>query len=207
MAVIQRNAQMQAKLIEDLLEMNKLASGTVRLEVAPLDVGAVIAGTIESLKPTADAKGVHLETRRESPLPWIHADGRRVQQILWNLLHNAVKFTRAGGRVEVAASCVEGCVRIAAEYGQGIALSSCRTLDRFRQADPSTTRGPGALTRAVDREAPRRAARGPIRSESGPDKGATFVVELPVRPVDETMTPVRQRHEVPSPWDRRRSMS
>ena len=94
MAVIQRNAQVQAKLIEDLLEMNKLTSGTVRLETVRLDLGAAIDATLESLKPTADAKGVQLAVTRESSVPRIHADGRRVQQILWNLLHNAVKFTR-----------------------------------------------------------------------------------------------------------------
>jgi PAS domain S-box-containing protein len=190
MAVIQRNAQIQAKLIEDMLEVTKLTSGTVRLEVASLDVCAIIDGTIESLKPTADAKGVHLEGMRESSLPWIHADGRRLQQILWNLLHNAVKFSRSGGRVEVAASCVDGCVRIVVrDTGQGIDPDFLpHIFDRFRQADPSTTRGTWGLglglsitKHLVELHG------GSIRASSpGPDQGATFVVELPVRSVDDT---------------------
>ena len=147
MAVIQRNAQVQAKLIEDLLEMNKLTSGTARLEIAPLDVGATVDATLESLKPTADTKGVRLSLTREPALPRIQADGRRVQQILWNLLHNAVKFTRSGGRVEVGASSSDEYVRIVVkDTGQGIAPDFLPyVFDRFRQADPSTTRGTWGL--------------------------------------------------------------
>jgi PAS domain S-box-containing protein len=188
MAVIQRNAQVQAKLIEDLLEMNKLTSGTVRLETAPLDVGAAIEATLESLKPTADAKGVSLAVTRESTVPRIHADGRRVQQILWNLLHNAVKFTRTGGRVEVTTTAAEGCVRIVVkDTGQGIAPDFLPyVFDRFRQADPSTTRGTWGLglglsiaKHLVELHG------GSIDAESpGLDAGATFSVELPVRQLD-----------------------
>jgi len=188
MAVIQRNAQVQAKLIEDLLEMNKLTSGTVRLETAPLDVGAAIEAILESLKPTADAKGVHLSVTSDSTLPCIHADGRRVQQILWNLLHNAVKFTRAGGRVDVTATAAEGCVRIMVkDTGQGIAPDFLPyVFDRFRQADPSTTRGTWGLglglsiaKHLVELHG------GSIDAESpGLDAGATFSVELPMRQVD-----------------------
>jgi signal transduction histidine kinase len=184
-AVIQRNAEMQAKLIEDLLEMNKLTSGTVRLEVAAIDVGSVIDATIESLKPTADARSLHLQVARRGALPRIYADGRRVQQILWNLLHNAVKFTRPGGRVDIAATFADGCVRIEVrDTGQGIAPDFLPyVFDRFRQADPSTTRGTWGLglglsitKHLVELHG------GSIRASSpGPDKGATFVVELPVR--------------------------
>ena len=185
MAVIQRNAQVQAKLIEDLLEMNKLASGTVRLESAPLDVGAAVEATVESLKPTADAKGVHLDVSREPTLPRIHADGRRVQQILWNLLHNAVKFTRAGGRVDVATTAAEGCVRIVVnDTGQGIAPDFLPyVFDRFRQADPSTTRGSWGLGLGLSIAKHLVELHGGSIAASSPglDAGATFTVELPVR--------------------------
>jgi len=199
MAVIQRNAQVQAKLIEDLLEMNKLTSGTVRLETAPLDVGAAIDATLESLKPTADAKGVHLAVARESTLPRIHADGRRVQQILWNLLHNAVKFTRAGGRVDVTTTAAEGCVRIVVkDTGQGIPPDFLPyVFDRFRQADPSTTRGTWGLglglsiaKHLVELHG------GSIEAESpGLDAGATFSVELPMRQIDAASGRVPLQHD------------
>ena len=203
-AVIQRNAQMQAKLIEDLLEMNKLTSGTVRLEVAPIDVGFVIDATLESLKPTADARSLQLEVARVDALPRIHADGRRVQQILWNLLHNAVKFTRPGGRVDIAATFADGCVRIEVrDTGQGISPDFLPyVFDRFRQADPSTTRGTWGLglglsitKHLVELHG------GSIRAESpGLDQGSTFVVELPVRHVasSEERSPCNDEANQPS---------
>ena len=143
---------------------------------------------VESLKPTADAKGVQLAVTRESSVPRIHADGRRVQQILWNLLHNAVKFTRAGGRVDVTTTAAEGCVRIVVkDTGQGIPPDFLpHVFDRFRQADPSTTRGTWGLglglsiaKHLVELHG------GSIDAESpGLDAGATFSVELPVRQLD-----------------------
>ena len=184
MAVIQRNAQVQAKLIEDLLEMNKLTSGTVLLELRPLDLEATLAAAIESMQPTADAKGVQLRSRAEAPLPRIQADGRRVQQILWNLLHNAVKFTRAGGRVDVHASLQPGAVRISVEdTGEGIPAEFLPyVFDRFRQADSSTRRSSWGLglglsiaKHLVELHG------GSIEASSpGPNQGATFVLRLPV---------------------------
>jgi signal transduction histidine kinase len=174
-------------LIEDLLEMNKLASGTVRLESEPLDVGAAIEATVESLKPTADAKGVHLDVSRDPTLPSIHADGRRVQQILWNLLHNAVKFTRAGGRVDLATTAAEGCVRIVVnDTGQGIAPDFLPyVFDRFRQADPSTTRGSWGLGLglSIAKHLVELHGGSIVASSPGLDAGATFTVELPVRQI------------------------
>ena len=186
MAVIQRNAQVQAKLIEDLLEVNKLTSGTVRLEIGPLDVGAAVDAAIESLKPTADTKGVHLSVERDDVLPRISADGRRVQQILWNLLHNAVKFTRAGGSVDGRRSTVPrgACASVVNDTGQGIAPEFLpHVFDRFRQADPSTTRGAWGLglglsitKHLVELHG------GSIEAASeGLEQGATFIVRLPVR--------------------------
>jgi signal transduction histidine kinase len=184
MAVIQRNAQAQSKLIEDLLEVNKLTSGTVRLEIGPLDVGGAVDAAVESLKPTADAKGVNLSVQRDDVLR-ISADGRRVQQILWNLLHNAVKFTRAGGSVAVLVDCTEGSVRIQVkDTGQGIAPEFLpHVFDRFRQADPSTTRGAWGLglglsitKHFVELHG------GSIEATSeGLEQGSTFIVRLPVR--------------------------
>ena len=185
MTVIQRNAQLQAKLIEDLLEMNKLTSGTARLERGPLDVGAAVNATIESLKPTADAKGVRLTAACDANLPRISADGRRVQQILWNLIHNAVKFTRAGGSVDVAVTSDDECVQIVVtDTGQGIPAEFLPYIfDRFRQADPSTTRGTWGL--GLGLSIAKHLAElhgGSIEATSpGTDRGSTFIVQLPFR--------------------------
>ncbi len=191
MAVIQRNAQVQAKLIEDLLEMNKLTSGTARLEIAPLDVGATVDATLESLKPTADTKGVRLSLTRGPALPRIQADGRRVQQILWNLLHNAVKFTRSGGRVEVGASRSDEYVRIVVkDTGQGIPPEFLPyVFDRFRQADPSSTRGTWGLGLGLSIAKHLVELHGGSieASSQGVDQGATFTVQLPVMQSDRAL--------------------
>ena len=185
MTVIQRNAQLQAKLIEDLLEMNKLTSGTARLERGPLDVGAAVNATIESLKPTADAKGVRLTAACDANLPRISADGRRVQQILWNLIHNAVKFTRAGGSVDVTVTSHDECVQIVVtDTGQGIPAEFLPYIfDRFRQADSSTTRGTWGL--GLGLSIAKHLAElhgGSIEATSpGADRGSTFIVQLPFR--------------------------
>ena len=185
MAVIQRNAQVQSKLIEDLLEVNKLTSGTVRLEIGPLDVGAAVDAAVESLKPTADTKGVHLSVQRDDVLPRISADGRRVQQILFNLLHNAVKFTRAGGSVAVLVDCVEGSVRIQVkDTGQGIAAEFLpHVFDRFRQADPSTTRSAWGLGLglSITKQLVELHGGSIEAASEGLEQGATFSVRLPVR--------------------------
>ncbi len=207
MAVIQRNAQVQARLIEDLLEVNKLTSGTVRLEIGPVDIGAAIDAAIESLQPTADTKSVRLSMTRATVLPRISADGRRVQQILWNLLHNAVKFTRPGGSVAVLAGCAEGSVRIQVkDTGQGIAPEFLpHVFDRFRQADPSTTRdawglglGLSITKHLVELHG------GSIEATSqGLEQGSTFVVRLPVR----QMSMVDDRAVVPADGSRSTSSS
>jgi signal transduction histidine kinase len=183
-AVIERNAQLQARLIEDLLEMNKLTSGTVRLEISPLDLVAALDAAMESLKPAAETKDVRLAVEKPAAMPRIPADARRVQQILWNVLHNAVKFTRAGGQVAVRASADDGWVRIQiADTGQGIPPEFLPyVFDRFRQADSSSTReawglgiGLSIAKHLVELHG------GTIEAFSpGLNQGATFVVRLPV---------------------------
>lgn len=183
-AAIQRNATIQAKLIEDLLEMNKLTSGTVHLEVEPVDVTAAVDTAVQALKPMADAKGVTLLVTAAEDLPQIQADERRVQQILWNLLHNAVKFTPAAGRVDVTLECDGVLMRVTVrDTGQGIPADFLPfVFERFRQADAGTTRGNWGLGLGLS------IARhlvelhgGAIEATSdGPGEGATFVVRLPI---------------------------
>jgi PAS domain S-box-containing protein len=184
MAAIQRNASIQAKLIEDLLEMNKLTSGTVRLELALTDLGSAVHSALQAVKPTADTKGVHLAVAIDPAVPPIQADERRVQQILWNLLHNAVKFTPASGRVDVSVGR-EGATAhvLVKDTGQGIPADFLPfVFDRFRQADPSTTRGAWGL--GIGLSIAKHLVElhgGSIEAASdGPGLGATFVVHLPI---------------------------
>jgi PAS domain S-box-containing protein len=181
---IQRNAQVQAKLIEDLLEMNKLASGTIRLDLGTLDLEATLNAAIESLRPTADTKGVHLSTRVNSPLPSIQADARRVQQILWNLVQNGVKFTRPGGSVHVHVdTCGESVQIQVGDTGEGISPDFLPfVFDRFRQAEPSSARGSAGLGLGLSIVKHLVELHGGSISASSPgvNRGSTFTIVLPV---------------------------
>jgi PAS domain S-box-containing protein len=182
-AVIQRNAQMQAKLIEDLLEMNKLMSGTARLEVTVVDVRATVEGALQALQPTAEAKGIHLSSTVDPAVAQMTADARRLQQVLWNLVHNAIKFTPERGSVEVAVTRAERSVQIrVSDTGQGIPSDFLPyVFDRFRQADPSATRGAWGL--GIGLSIAKHIVElhgGTIQVDSGgPGQGATFIVQLP----------------------------
>jgi PAS domain S-box-containing protein len=188
MSIIRRNAQLQAKLIEDLLEMNTLTSGTVRLDLGMIDLAAAIDAAMQALQPAADAKGVRLSRVIDPMVPQIAADGRRVQQILWNLLQNAVKFTRGGGTVDVSLTRRDAYVEIVVkDSGQGIPADFLpHVFDRFRQADASTTRSAWGL--GIGLSIAQHLAElhgGSIQASSpGRDQGATFLVRLPVTAPD-----------------------
>ncbi|HEY0285334.1 MAG TPA: ATP-binding protein, partial [Vicinamibacterales bacterium] len=185
-AAIRRNAELQAKLIEDLLEMNKLTSGTFRLELGTVDIGAALDGAIQSLQPAAIAKGVAVRRSVADGTPDVRADGRRLQQVLWNLIHNAVKFTPSGGVVDIAVSITDNAVEVAvADTGMGITSDFLpHVFDRFRQADSSTTRrntglgiGLSIAKHLVELHG------GSIDVVSGGlDRGSTFRVLLPRAP-------------------------
>jgi hypothetical protein len=146
LAIVQRNALIQAKLIDDLLDMNRLLSGNMRVELADVDVGATLHGAIQGLQPAADAKGVTITSTVSRPISaW--ADPRRLQQILWNLLHNALKFTETRGRVDVKVEERNGRVQIVVQdTGHGISPEFLpHVFERFRQEDSSTTRATAGL--------------------------------------------------------------
>jgi PAS domain S-box-containing protein len=142
LSVIRRNAEIQAKLIEDLLDMNRLISGAEHLDLASIDIAVLAQRTIQALQPAADAKGVQLIASVESSITPLLADARRLQQVLWNLVHNAIKFTPAGGRVEIHVRSVEGRLEIVVQdTGQGIARDFLpHVFERFRQEDASHAR-------------------------------------------------------------------
>ncbi|MDB5324909.1 MAG: rpfC, partial [Phycisphaerales bacterium] len=183
--VIERNARAQAQIIEDLLDMSRIISGKIRLDVQRLDLSAVVHTAIEALRPTADAKSLRLKSVID-PLQGVVVSGdiSRLQQVLWNLLSNAIKFTPKGGRVQVLLERVNSHLEISViDSGEGIEPEFLPyVFDRFRQADASTTRRHGGLgiglsivKQLVELHG------GSIRVKSaGSGHGATFIVTLPL---------------------------
>jgi PAS domain S-box-containing protein len=140
--VIRRNADVQARLIDDLLDMNRLISGTMQLEMRPIDVGALLQTTIQGLRPAAEAKNLQVIASIDSGFGELLGDARRLQQVLWNLVHNAIKFTSAGGRVEIRVQQADGHVQIVVhDNGRGISPEFLpHVFERFRQEDATPTR-------------------------------------------------------------------
>ena len=145
--VIDRNATAQSRLIEDMLDMARIVSGKLRLELAPVDLVGVTAAAIDVLTPAAAAKGVAIRASLAGRPRAIIADADRVQQIAWNLLSNAVKFTPPGGTIAVEIPDESGPVRLTVrDDGQGIAPEFLpHVFERFRQANSSTNRSEGGL--------------------------------------------------------------
>jgi len=143
---IERNARSQAQLIEDLLDMSRITSGKVLLDMKQLAPTTVVDAAIETVRPAADAKGIRIE-RHYQPAGHVAGDASRLQQVVWNLLSNALKFTPRGGTVSVAIREAEGHVEITiADTGIGIRPEFlAHVFERFRQADASTTRRHGGL--------------------------------------------------------------
>jgi PAS domain S-box-containing protein len=183
LSVIQRNARLQVKLIDDLLDMNSLLAGNVRLEVAPVDVGETLRVLTEALRPIAEGKGIQISAHVEAPPVEILADGRRLGQIVSNLLHNAIKFTPKGGRVEVSVARHEAETEITVrDTGRGMSPAFLPHLfERFRQEDSSTTREAGGLGLGLSIAKHLAEAHGGtiVANSEGPGRGATFSVNLP----------------------------
>jgi signal transduction histidine kinase/ActR/RegA family two-component response regulator len=181
---IERNARAQNKLIEDLLEMSSIISGKVRLDMQRLDLANLVDAAIESVKPTAQAKGIILQKtidRRVSP---VAGDSNRLQQIFWNLLSNAIKFTPKGGKIEIIVEQIGSYIEIGIhDSGLGISPDFMPyVFDRFRQADASLTRQYGGLGLglAIVKQLVELHG-GTVRAESaGAGKGASFIVNLPL---------------------------
>ncbi len=183
--VIDRNVRIQTKLIEDLLDMSAIVAGKIRLDVQPIQVDEVIRLAVESIKPAADAKGIRLEQVIDPSAGPVSGDGARLQQIVWNLLINATKFTPRGGRISVTLERVNSHIEITvSDTGEGIAPDFLpRIFDRFSQADSSSKRTHGGVGLGLSIvKSLVEAHGGTVRAKSrGPGKGATFIVELPLR--------------------------
>jgi CheY-like chemotaxis protein len=181
---IGRNAKAQAQIVDDILDVSRIITGNLSLDLQPLEVVPVVENAINVVRPTADAKGIRIETYLDSSPAVISGDANRLQQVVWNLLSNAVKFTDSGGRVCVKVSQVGAAVEISvADTGQGISPEFLPyVFDRFRQADSTTTRQHGGLGLglAIARHLVEIHG-GSIRAESlGEGRGATFRIRLPL---------------------------
>ena len=182
--VIERNALAQSRLVEDLLDVSRIVSGKLRLDLRAVDLPAVVREAVDNIRPTAGSKGLRLESVLEPQAGPVSGDPDRLRQVVWNLLSNAVKFTPKGGRVQVSLARVRSQVELrVSDTGVGIAPEFLpRVFERFTQADSSSTRvhaglglGLGIARHLVELHGGTIAAR-----SDGPDRGATFVLTLPV---------------------------
>ncbi len=187
METIERSAENQARLIEDLLDISRIVAGNLRLEVRTLDPVNVIKAAMETVRPAADAKNIHIVGDFEASASAVSGDFNRLQQVIWNLLSNAIKFTHRGGKIQIQTARDESQVLITIrDNGQGIAPEFLPyVFDRFRQADSSSVRKHGGLGLglAIVRHLVEMHG-GQVRAESeGKGKGATFIVRLPIIPM------------------------
>ncbi|MGA7881546.1 MAG: PAS domain S-box protein [Terrimicrobiaceae bacterium] len=181
---IERNARVQAQIIEDLLDMSRIISGKIRLEVRQMDLPSVIKESIETICSAAEEKDIRLQTIADPGAGTILADPDRLQQVFWNLLSNAIKFTAVGGEVRVMLKRVDSHVEVSViDTGEGIAPEFLPyVFNRFRQGDSSITRrhrglglGLAIVKQLVELHG------GSVRVESaGIGKGATFTIRLPL---------------------------
>jgi PAS domain S-box-containing protein len=181
---IKRNAKSQAQIIDDILDVSRIITGNLYLELNPVEIAPVLEAAVNVVRPTADAKGIQIDVDLEPEPAAVPGDVNRLQQVFWNLLSNAVKFTPAGGRVTVALHHVDSQVQITvADTGQGITPEFLPfVFDRFRQADSTSTRQHGGLGLglAIARHLVEIHGGSISASSVGTGSGAMFTVRLPL---------------------------
>ncbi len=181
--VIERSVRTEAQLVEDILDVSRIIAGKMRIEVRPVELPDVIDAALDVVRPSAEAKGVRLQKTVDSEVGLVSGDPDRLQQVLWNLLTNAIKFTPRGGRVHVVLERVESHVEITvSDSGQGIPAAFLpHVFERFRQADGSTTRAHGGLGLglAIVRHVVELHGGTVAVQSPGPDDGAAFTITLP----------------------------
>jgi PAS domain S-box-containing protein len=182
--VIERNVRAQTQLVEDLLDMSRIISGQMRLDVQPIMPYSSVAGAVESVRPAADARGVRLEAILDPAAGPVSGDAHRLQQVVWNLVSNGIKFTPRGGQVQVLLERVNSHIEISvADTGIGVHAEFLpHVFDRFRQADVSTTRKYGGLGLGLSIVKHIVELHGGTVSvnSAGEGRGATFAVQLPM---------------------------
>lgn len=185
---IERNVRNQAQIVNDLLDMSRVISGKVHIEVQPMNLHDVVNNAIETLRPSAVAKNIRIQAMLDSRIGLVRGDPNRLQQVLWNLLSNAVKFTPGGGRIQVVLERVNSHVEICVEdSGIGIRADILPyVFDRFRQGDPGTTRQYGGLGLGLSIvKSLVELHGGSVRVKSpGENQGSSFIVALPISHVN-----------------------
>lgn len=180
---IERNAKLQLKLVDDMLDHARLASGKLRVELEPLEARSVLETVVEGVIPTAKAKGIALDFHGEPGSTRVAADSERLQQVFWNLFNNAVKFTPEGGRISCAVRRINGWIEVVVnDTGKGIAPEFLPyVFESFRQEEGRMVREEGGL--GLGMSIARQLVQlhgGSIAAESpGVGQGATFTVRLP----------------------------
>jgi len=198
-AAIARSAQLQAKLIDDVLDVSRIVSGKLRLTIETVEVANVLDGALEAVRPSAAAKQISIRTDFNEELGTATLDPTRLQQVVWNLLTNAVKFTPRGGRVELSAERGPSDLKIIVkDNGEGIDPDFLpHIFEPFRQAETPVTRVHGGLGLGLSIVRYLVEAHGGnISAESeGRGKGSKFVVSLPVRAIRAVPAPVAKTEE------------
>ncbi|HEY9763320.1 MAG TPA: PAS domain-containing protein [Trichocoleus sp.] len=181
---IERNAQAQTQLIEDLLDISRIIRGNIRLNLCPTSLMPIVEAALDTIRPTASTKSIEVVARLELEAGFVLGDPDRLQQIIWNLLANAVKFTPAGGQVEICLESVGPEIQVQViDTGQGIDPDFLPyVFDRFRQADATTVRSQGGLGLglAIVRNLTELHGGSVAVTSPGKDQGTTFTVRFPL---------------------------
>lgn len=196
--IINRNARSQGQIIEDILDVSRIITGKLRLDMRLIDPAHVIESAVESSRPTAETKNIRLQTFLDPQAGPVSGDPDRLQQVVWNLISNALKFTPKGGRVQVRLERVNSHIEISvSDTGQGISADFLPfVFERFRQSDSSTARKHGGLGLGLAIVRQLVEMHGGIVSATSPgeNQGATFTVTLPLAIVhSQSFTEKRER--------------
>jgi signal transduction histidine kinase/ActR/RegA family two-component response regulator len=194
--ILERNATSLTHIVEDVLDVSRIISGKIRLKVEHVELSAIVAHGVATVQPAADAKGVRIHTRIARQAAFVSADRDRLQQVVWNVLSNAVKFTPRGGRVDISIEIADTHVALAVrDSGIGIAPEFLpHVFERFRQADSRYSREHGGLGLglAICRHIVEMHGGTMTATSAGRGRGSTFSVELPlvaVAPIDQNGEP------------------
>jgi PAS domain S-box-containing protein len=182
--IIERNAAALSRIVEDVLDISRIVSGKMRLSVTPVDLAKLVRDAIDSVRPAASAKGIDVDSALDDNAGTVPGDTERLQQVVWNILSNAVKFTERGGRVTVALARRHADVQLTvSDTGIGIAPEFLpHIFERFRQADAGTTRERGGLGLglAIARQLVEIHGGTIVASSAGRGAGSTFTMTLPI---------------------------
>jgi signal transduction histidine kinase len=195
---LERNALWLTQIVEDVLDVSRIVSGKIRLDVQPVELPVIIDNAVGTIQPAADAKGIRVQTIVDPRVGPVSGDPSRLQQVVWNLVSNAVKFTPKQGRVQVRLERVNSHIEIAvSDTGIGIRADFLPyVFERFRQADSGPTRKTGGLGLglAIVRHIVEMHGGTVEAASEGEDKGATFRVRLPLMIVHPAQVPIPREH-------------